>query len=249
MELPVVASLVVKNALAREGLRRILTDGGYIVAQSIEDVDELVDTDSHIIIIDQAIIEHDGVDQISELIGRFDRSRLVILTENFHFETMSRIFAAGAYGYVLNDVPYQAFLAKMQLVAMGEKVAPADLIDTLHDLLPTDGRDDPSADLVRFDLSAREQDILRGLVMGLPNKLISRELGVSEATVKLAVKTIFRKLSVRNRTQAAILAQEKGLFSDRQPHTAPTTSKAALALILASGGVLIQSMGEWMSFV
>lgn len=242
MERTVVASLVVKNALAREGLRRILTDGGYNVAQSIEDIDELADSDSHIIIVDQAIMEHDGVDRISELIGRFDRAKLVVLTESFDFDTMSRIFAAGAYGYVLNDVPYQAFLAKMQLVSMGEKVAPADLIDTLRDLHPADNRDDHSADLARFDLTAREQDILRGLVMGLPNKLISRELGVSEATVKLAVKTIFRKLSVRNRTQAAILAKELGLFADRSPPR--TTSRAALILFLASAA-LVQSMISW----
>lgn len=242
MELSVIASLVVKNALAREGLRRILTDGGYNVAQSIEDIDELVDTDSHIIIVDQAIMEHDGIDRISELVGRFDRARLVVLTENFDFDTMSRIFAAGGYGYVLNDVPYQAFLAKMQLVAMGEKVAPADLIDTLQDLHPSDVREVNGADLARFDLTVREQDILRGLVMGLPNKVISRELGVSEATVKLAVKTIFRKLSVRNRTQAAILAQEKGLFVERL--VSRTGAKAALALIL-SCAAFIHAAGDW----
>lgn len=215
MDLPIVATIVVRNALTREGLRRILSDGGYKVAQSIQDLDALVDTGSHIIIIDQSIVEYDGVDRISPLKSEYCQSKLVILTERYDFDAMSRMFAAGAHGYVLNDVPYQTFLAKMTLVAMGEKVAPKDFVDTLQSLPRSLASDGEGADINAFDLTPRERDVLRRLVLGMPNKVISRDLGVSEATIKLTVKGVFRKLSVRNRTQAAILAQEKGLLPVR----------------------------------
>lgn len=60
-------------------------------------------------------------------------------------------------------------------------------------------------------LSAREIEILRHLVAGLPNKTIARQLGLGEETVKVHVKGILRKLNVRNRTQAAVLAFSCGI--------------------------------------
>lgn len=60
-------------------------------------------------------------------------------------------------------------------------------------------------------LSAREIDILRHLVAGLPNKAIAKQLNLGEETVKVHVKGILRKLNVRNRTQAAVLAFSCGI--------------------------------------
>ena len=61
-------------------------------------------------------------------------------------------------------------------------------------------------------LSAREMQVLSGLVRGLANKEIAREIKLQEVTIKLHVKTLCRKLEAKNRTHAAIIAKEAGLF-------------------------------------
>nr|WP_281377252.1 LuxR C-terminal-related transcriptional regulator [Stakelama sediminis] len=70
---------------------------------------------------------------------------------------------------------------------------------------------DGEQSLEQANLSDREQQVLRCLMVGYPNKIISRHLNISEATVKVHVKAILRKLRVSNRTQAAIWASGRGL--------------------------------------
>jgi DNA-binding NarL/FixJ family response regulator len=60
--------------------------------------------------------------------------------------------------------------------------------------------------------SQREKEVLTGLCKGHSNKEIARDLDVSEPTVKLHVKTLYRKLGVANRTQAALVARDQGVF-------------------------------------
>ncbi|MEL7173076.1 MAG: LuxR C-terminal-related transcriptional regulator, partial [Pseudomonadota bacterium] len=61
-------------------------------------------------------------------------------------------------------------------------------------------------------MSERERQVLSGLCRGLSNKEIARELDLQEVTIKLHVKTLCRKLDARNRTQAAMIAKDAGLF-------------------------------------
>ena len=68
---------------------------------------------------------------------------------------------------------------------------------------------------VRHGLSEREEQVLRDLVRGLPNKMIARKRDMAEATVKVHMKSILRKLRVANRTQGAIWAVENGYGADR----------------------------------
>jgi two-component system nitrate/nitrite response regulator NarL len=63
---------------------------------------------------------------------------------------------------------------------------------------------------VRHGLSEREEQVLRDLVKGLPNKMIARKRDIAEATVKVHLKSILRKIRMANRTQAAIWALENG---------------------------------------
>jgi two-component system, NarL family, nitrate/nitrite response regulator NarL len=211
MELSGSASLVMSNALTREGLSRILSDNGFCVAQSISDIREIIDCedhDRHIIIIDYSYYEARIDSDIQNITNRFPRSKLVILGDDFDIKMLSHVFYAGAHGYIIKDIAYQAFIAKMHLVLMNEKVAPSNLIDAVIDASFTGSALEEDAPSLNHGLSEREHDILQRLVMGQPNKLISRELGVSEATVKVAVQSIFRKMSVKNRTQAAIMAKD-----------------------------------------
>ena len=71
---------------------------------------------------------------------------------------------------------------------------------------------------VRHGLSEREEQILKGLVKGLSNKIIARKLDIAEATVKVHMKSILRKIRVANRTQAAVWALERGYGVDANRH-------------------------------
>ncbi len=211
MELSGSTSLVISNALTREGLSRILSDSGFNIAQSISSIDEIIDChdhDQHIIIVDYTWNEKSIDTDIQNIINKFPKSKLVILRDDFDLNILLRIFFAGAHGYIIKDIAHQAFIAKMHLILMDEKVAPSNLIDSISttSLRISSFEDDEIS--MDFGLNEREKDILQRLIMGQPNKLISRELGVSEATVKVSIQSIFRKMSVNNRTQAAILANE-----------------------------------------
>jgi two-component system nitrate/nitrite response regulator NarL len=96
---------------------------------------------------------------------------------------------------------------------MGEKVLPSQFAQNLGKREFRSGRGDWLANIATLNLSDREIQIMRYLVLGCPNKVISRRLGISEATVKVYVKAILRKLQVTNRTQAAIWAVQRGLDS------------------------------------
>ncbi|MEZ0496443.1 LuxR C-terminal-related transcriptional regulator [Sphingomonas sp. IW22] len=211
MEFSIQTSLVVKSALARDGLRHIFASHGLPVAQAVSRIDDLdfsVFTSDHIVIFDSSLLSPDrDVAQLVKLTKASPFVRVVLLADHFEFDLVDRAFAAGVQGFFTHETPYRSLLGMLQLVALGEKVAPSELIDHLSSV-HTHSADSEQSDVATlFGLCGREVAILECLVVGMPNKLISRKLGVSEATVKLNVKTIFRKMSVNNRTQAAMLAR------------------------------------------
>lgn len=211
MDCSIPISLVVRSALTREGLRRILIENGFGVVQSIGqpgalDISQL--EGENIVLYDGFLLSAQrNLEPVIEVMAAAPGCRVVLLVESFDFDLMNRAFAAGVYGYILQDTPYQSFLTMVQLVSLGEKVAPRELIDSLAERPATPSEHQATDVATLYGLVEREREILECLVMGMPNKLISRRLGLSEATVKLHVKTIFRKMSVSNRTQAAMMAR------------------------------------------
>jgi DNA-binding NarL/FixJ family response regulator len=91
----------------------------------------------------------------------------------------------------------------VRFMAMGEQYAPIDFMTAMEET-PSN----PMAD----KLSPRELEVLKGLTEGKSNKEIARDLDITEPTVKLHMKTLFRKVDATNRTQAAMIAREAGLF-------------------------------------
>lgn len=210
-------SLLVRNALLREGLGRLLTDNDFSIVQSIDSANELnfdFDAEDHIIIMDYVLDDRSSLKDTIPILGRFSQSKSVVLADKFEFSTMRKIFLAGANGYILNEVPYKNFVAMIHLVSMGENIFPSEFKEIIN-LVDIKDKQSTNDNIVsdEFSLSDRDIRILNGLSLGLSNKMISRELEISEASVKVAMKAIFRKLSVHNRTQAAILAREIDLLS------------------------------------
>ena len=112
--------------------------------------------------------------------------------------------AFGAAGFVPKTLAAKTLVNAVRFMAMGEKYAPIDFMTA----------DDPTAapNPLAQKLSRRELQVLEGLSKGKSNKEIARDLDVQEPTIKLHVKTLYRKIGAANRTQAALIAKEEGLF-------------------------------------
>ena len=111
--------------------------------------------------------------------------------------------AEGASGFLPKTMSTKTLIAAIRFMIAGEVYAPMALMTE---------REAPSATLAGAQLTARETEVLRFLCQGLANKEIARELDLQEVTVKLHVKTLYRKIDARNRTHAAMIAKQAGLF-------------------------------------
>ena len=113
-------------------------------------------------------------------------------------------------GYLLEDLSAEALQKSLALVFAGEKVFPS----ALAPLLANSAKRvivDPLSEIQNCELSLRETEILRLLVDGRSNKAIAATLNIAEATAKLHLRNIMRKLSATNRTQAALWAVQRGI--------------------------------------
>lgn len=111
--------------------------------------------------------------------------------------------AEGAAGFLPKTMSTKTLIAAIRFMAAGEVYAPMAMMTE---------REAPSATLAGAQLTPRETDVLRLLCQGMANKEIARALDLQEVTVKLHVKTLYRKIDAKNRTHAAMIAKEAGLF-------------------------------------
>lgn len=213
---PCSISLLVKSDLLREGLCRLLSGNDFRIEQSLDDPSELnydLDNENHIIILYLSLGDASSISLCADTIRRYAKSKSVILADKFDTHIMQEYFRAGVCGYILSDTPSSNLLAMIKLVSMGENVVPSQFIEMMNKGgMKNEDNNSVSISPRELDLCDREITILDRLSLGLSNKMISRDLGISEATVKVAIKSIYRKLSVKNRTQAAVLAREVNLL-------------------------------------
>jgi two-component system nitrate/nitrite response regulator NarL len=142
----------------------------------------------------------------------FPLTKIAVLVEQFEMNNMVECFDAGVDGYIVKSMSSQPLITALRLVTLGQKVLPSELADQLgrYSLDHAMPCGDLDHEMEGANLSARERDVLGCLMAGYSNKVIARELDVCEATVKVHVKAILRKLDVSNRTQAAIWASTRG---------------------------------------
>ena len=144
--------------------------------------------------------ELEGLKKTLELKGG---QRVALMSGEATREIAEEALEAGAAGFVPKKLPAKTMINAVRFMAMGEQYAPVDFMTA-----PAEESTHPLAQ----KLSKREMDVLKGLTQGKSNKEIARDLDIMEPTVKLHMKTLFRKLEVSNRTQAAMVAQDAGLF-------------------------------------
>jgi len=205
------------QALVRGGFRMILEarDDIEVVGEAengAEAVELAHELDPDVILMDVRMPELDGVEATRRLAGT--KARVLILTTFDLDEYVVEALRAGASGFLLKDVRPEQLADAVRVVAKGDALlAPTvtrRLLDRFAGSLPVE-TPPPTLD----SLTARELEILRLLATGSSNAEIAGELVVSEATVKTHVSSVLRKLGVRDRVQAVVIAYDTGLVRPR----------------------------------
>lgn len=210
--IPVV--LVDDHAIWRGGVRSMLEDTEFQIvgeASSGKEALEVVrETRPQIVLLDIRMASGDGLDTLQALKKEHPRLKVVMLTTYDNPTYMARAVAGGAAGYLLKGIEYEALLSALRAVTHGEMLLTAqDLTRSLRGITANTAG---SEDLIE-PLTDREQDVLRLIATGMPNREIGCVLFIAESTVKTHVEHIIGKLGVSDRVQAAVWAARQGLVS------------------------------------
>lgn len=217
---PIRTFLVEPNALLREGLRRILSETVYapsLAAGSLAEVSSQCGPDSGtVVLIADASRDHEEFCRQTKLLKEQNpNTKVVMLVEQYDLNHVLTAFRSGADAYLKKSISYEVLVKSLDLVLLGEAIFPGAILDLLRDQEARieQSKQAPSALVGTQELnppakglSVRETVILRCLMDGDSNKIIARKFDITEATVKVHVKAILRKIQAKNRTQAAIWA-------------------------------------------
>jgi two-component system nitrate/nitrite response regulator NarL len=206
--------LIDDHTLFRLGLKGLLERSGIDVVAANTGENGLriaKELGPDVILLDMRMPNMDGLEVLKALREQGVTAPITMLTTSTDESDLVRTLRSGAQGYLLKDMDPKDLIAALQKIKDGETVVAPQLADTLARAL----QDKPAATSTTTtplsELTPREREIISHLAEGQSNKAIARELGISDGTVKLHVKAILRKLNVRSRVEAAVIAVEQGL--------------------------------------
>ncbi|MGP1680158.1 MAG: two-component system response regulator NarL [Burkholderiales bacterium] len=163
--------------------------------------------DPDLILLDLHMKSMNGIDTLKAIRDAGLDCRVVILTVSDNADDLVAAIRSGADGYLLKDMEPEDLLAAIDQTLNGRTV----IGERLNGLLARAIREEATAgQRESATLTKREQEILEALARGLSNKLIARSLDITEATVKVHVKNLLKKLGFRSRLEAAVWAVGRG---------------------------------------
>ncbi|GGZ80792.1 response regulator [Streptomyces bluensis] len=208
------------EALMRVGIRLILEN-----AEDIEVVAEAGDgreaaaacRAQHIdvALLDIQMPTRDGIAAAEDIARLSPRTCVVMLTAFGEEASVTRALRAGASGFLLKDTGPADLIRAVQLAARGEPVLAPRITRQLLERHVRSGRDTEAALRRLEELTPAERDVLRLLGTGLSNAEIADQLHLSAGTVKAHISRILTRTGCANRVQAAVLAHDAGLLTDR----------------------------------
>jgi len=201
------------HPLFRKGVRQLIemaphlqvvgeaSDGEHGVAMAKE-------LDPDLILLDLHMTGTGGIDTLKAIRDAGMDCRVVILTVSDNADDLVAAIRSGADGYLLKDMEPEDLLSAVDEALNGRTV----IGERLNGLLARAIREEAtSKQRDSATLTDREHEILQGLAQGLSNKLLARKLDITEATVKVHVKNLLKKLGFRSRLEAAVWAVERGM--------------------------------------
>ncbi|WP_336487909.1 response regulator transcription factor [Methylobacterium nigriterrae] len=226
--------IVDAHPLLREGLKHILSGEGFqvIATASAFGALDIARPRAGGTVLFLIGIDEDRAATVCHVLAirkNFPGARVILLADGGDASDALLAIRAGAHGYLLKTISCERLVKSLDVIMLGDTVLTAGMLAAVlpH---PEDDAEAAAAPEPRPDggappqsdplMSSRERDVLRCLVAGESNKLIARKFAITEATVKVHIKAILRKIRVKNRTQAAIWAIDHDLAPPRWPRPA-----------------------------
>ncbi|MBX2867595.1 MAG: response regulator transcription factor [Acidiferrobacterales bacterium] len=177
-------------------------------ASDFDGARELIDqqSDVDVLLLDVIMPGMANMTSVRTIRDKYPKIPVVLMSGHISQGDVERGFEMGARGFIPKTMNGKTLLSVLHLVVSGARYIP--------DLVLEESSDSKPAPAQASNLSARELDVLNELVKGLSNKVIAKNLGVEETTVKLHLRSLFKKLEVKNRTEAVIAAIEQGIISE-----------------------------------
>jgi len=160
--------------------------------------------DISLVLLDLNLPDSRGVATLQRLREAAPMPRVIVVSADDRAETIMNAIDAGAVGFIPKTADIEALDAGLRTVLAGGIAMPRLMHSTVpvHDMLP--------GTLSDMGLTPRQLDVFRLVIEGKSNKLIARELGVSDSTVKTHVQAIFERLDISSRAQAVVVAARMG---------------------------------------
>lgn len=202
------------HAIIREGIKNLLEfDGKIKVVEQASNGEEcleiLKEKDVDILLLDVNMPKKNGLEVLETLRNKGSNIKVIILTVHNEIEYLERAMDLGVNGYILKDSSSAELINAIEKVSDGEKYIQPDLIPALNAKLIHRDNDREKLEAV----TKRELQALILVAKGYSNKDIAIELNISERTVKNHLSSIFKKIDVDDRTQAAVFAIKNNLVN------------------------------------
>lgn len=169
--------------------------------------------DPDLVLLDLNMPGMTGVETLKALKDRDPRLRVILLTVSDSEDDLVAALRAGADGYLLKDMEPEDLVESLESASRGRVVLSEILTDMLAHAMRVQHGPGGSEEA---ELTQREREILELIAAGLSNKLIARELQITENTVKVHVKHVLKKLNLRSRLEAAVWAIQNGQQPSRE---------------------------------
>ncbi|GAA6192652.1 response regulator transcription factor [Phaeobacter sp. NW0010-22] len=189
--------------LVREAIASLLVQEGIENVETVSDLSEAITRVNEtgtfdLVLLDYKMPGMNGLEGLTKMKVANDGKPVALLSGNMSRAAVQDAIDQGAAGYVPKTMSSMSLSNAVKFMIAGETFAPYNFMQ--------------EPDSAVGNLSTRETEVLRGLCDGLSNKEIARDLDLQEATIKLHVKTLCRKLEARNRTHAAMIARDQNLL-------------------------------------
>lgn len=157
-----------------------------------------------LILLDYGMPGMKGLDGLRRALSEGKGARVALMSGTAPRDVAEQALEMRAAGFLPKTLPAKSLVNAVRFMAMGEQYAPIEFMTAAPEVTPVN----PLAER----LSPRELQVLEKLCEGKANKEIARDLGIQQPTVKLHMRTLYRKIGAHSRTQAAMIAKQAGLF-------------------------------------